>query len=171
MRKGGLALLALAATLALGGCGFLESGGIGATKKSGKVGQTLTDGGLKVTVVKTRRSVPRPEDDVTGLGSPTPGSRFFGAKVKACNDDDQAIKEFDFSLDHSGGDTVKAKFPQQAASPQFESQRRGCGTGWLVFEVPTSQEAEKLKFSYDDTGSARPGDKERHARFDWDVKE
>ena len=38
----------------------------------------------------------------------------------------------------------------------------------LVFQLPSGARAEAVKFSYDDTGSARPGGStEKHARFTW----
>lgn len=167
MRKGGLALLTGA--LALSGCGALEAGGLDTTEKSGRVGSELADGGTKVTLVKVKRRVPKPEGDVSGLASPAPGTRFFGVLIKACNDSDQAIKNFDFDLARSGGGDLKPRFPQQALEPEFDSQRSGCGRGWLVFQLEKSDRPEKLKFRYDDTGSGEAGDVERHARFTWKV--
>ncbi|HEX5909197.1 MAG TPA: hypothetical protein VFY44_01815, partial [Thermoleophilaceae bacterium] len=101
-------------------------GGVGRTTKDGRVGDTLTSGGLRVTVLKTDATVPRPESDVTGLSTPGPGKTFFGAKVKACTDRDQAIKAYDFQLDPAGGDAVRARLPQRSYDDSFDVTRSGC---------------------------------------------
>ena len=81
--------------------------GVNTTTKDGPVGDTLNSGGLRVTVLKTARSVPRPANDVTGLTTPRPGMKFVGIKARVCTDRDQAIKAYDFQLDpadpHRGG--------------------------------------------------------------------
>jgi len=153
----------LVATLALAGCGLYT------TTKSGKPGDTLAAGGLRVTLIRFDNEVPVSEGrDITGLGTPSPGMRFFGFDVKVCNDREQAIGTFNFGLDLDGDDKARLRFPQSAYSNGFESLRRGCERGWLVFEAPKGSVAEKLKFKYDDTGSPQPsGNSEKHARFSW----
>jgi hypothetical protein len=160
----GASLLALGVLL-LSGCG------VNTTTKSGQVGDTLSAGGLHVTAIKVDRSVPRPEvRDVTGLGTPAAGMRFFGLKVKVCNDRDQAIGPYDFALKLDGGDKAKLRFPQSAYTNGFDSGRSGCSGGWIVFEAPRDSRAKEVTFKYDDTGTAQQGgDKEKHARFSWDV--
>jgi hypothetical protein len=159
----GARLLALGA-LMLSGCG------LNTTTKSGPVGGTLKAGGLRVTVVKVDNSVPKPEArDITGLGTPTDGMRFFGVKVKVCTDRGQAIGPYDFRLKVDGG-KPKLRFPQSVYSNDFDSVRDGCAGGWIVFEAPQDSRAKTVIFKYDDTGSAQPGgDEEKHARFSWDV--
>ena len=144
----------------------------GSTSKEGSVGETLTDGKLKVTVTRVDREVPRPSGrDVTGLGTPSAGMRFFGANVRACNGPrGPAIGPYSFELDVSGGGDARLRFPQRAYEDDFDSVREGCGQGWIVFEVPASSTVDAVKFKYDDTASAAPSDRrEKHARFRWEV--
>jgi hypothetical protein len=159
------ALAAVLASLTLAGCG------LNATTKSGKPGDTLSAGGLRVSLIKFDNEVPRREGhDITGLGTPSPGMRFFGFDVKACNDRDQAIGTFNFGLDLDGDDKSKVRFPQSVYPNGFDSTREGCERGWVVFEGPQRSRAKKLTFKYDDTGSAQPsGNAEKHARFSWDL--
>jgi hypothetical protein len=154
--------------LLLGGCAVGELGGISSTKKHGKVGDTLTDGAVRVTLLRVAPRVRPPSDDITGLSTPGPGMRFFGAKVKACGEG-QAIGTFAFRLARDGGGDVEPKFPEHVIPGGFDSVRTGCARGWLVFELPRDSQATQLKFKYDDTGSARPDGKEKHARFTWSV--
>lgn len=84
-----------------------------------------------------------------------------------CTDRDQAIKAYDFQLDPTGGDAVRPRLPQRSYADAFDLLRSGCEAGWIVFEIPSADRAEAVKFTHDDTGSARPGDTERHARFTW----
>ena len=155
--------LALLAPVALTACG------LNTTTKDGKVGDTLNAGGLRVTAIKIDSEVPRAQGrDVTGLGSPSPGMRFFGVDVNVCNDRGQAIGTFDFALKLDGGDKARVRFPQSVYSNGFDTVRQGCGRGWIVFEGPKDSRAKTVTFKYDDTGSAQPsGDKEKHARFSW----
>ena len=39
----------------------------------------------------------------------------------------------------------------------------------MIFEIPEESRPRAVKFTYDDTGSAAPGDSEKHVRFRWDV--
>jgi len=66
---------------------------------------------------------------VTGLASPSPGTRFVGVKAKACTDDDQAVKAYDFTLEPTEGNSVHPRTPVTAYSQGFEVVRSGCGTG------------------------------------------
>jgi hypothetical protein len=151
--------------VALGSCG------LNTTSKDGEVGETLSAGGLKVTVSRVDSEVRGPSGrDFSGLGTPADGMRFFGVKVKVCTDRGQAIGTFNFKLDLDGDDTARSRFPQSVYSDGFDTVRDGCGSGWLVFEGSKGSTPEKVSFKYDDTGSARPGaDKEKHARFSWKV--
>jgi hypothetical protein len=155
----------LLATLAFAGCGLYT------TTKSGEPGDTLTAGGLGISLIKFDNEVPRREGrDITGLGTPSPGMRFFGFDVKACNDRGQAIGTFNFGLDLDGDDKAKVRFPQSVYPNGFESTRQGCERGWIVFEGPKGSQARKLTFKYDDSGSGGPsGDTEKHAHFSWDL--
>ena len=142
------------------------------TSRSGKVGETLNAGGLHVTVAKVDRSVPRRGGtDYSGLGTPSAGTRFVGVRVRVCNDRDNAIGTYDFALELDGGDKARLRFPQTVYGDGFDHQRRGCGSGWIVFEAPKGRRPKTVTFKYDDTGSNRPGTnhKEKHARFRWDA--
>ena len=104
-----LALPLLVAIALASGCG-----GVNTTTKDGKVGDTLNSGGLRVTVLKTDPTVPRPANDVTGLSTPRSGMRFVGIKARVCTDRDQAIKAYDFQLDPADGDAVRPRLPPSA---------------------------------------------------------
>ncbi len=160
-----LALPVFAAIALASGCG-----GINTTTKDGQVGDTLNSGGLRVTVLKIDRHVPRPANDVTGLSTPRSGMKFVGVKARVCTDRDQAIRAYDFQLDPADGDAVRPRLPQRSYDDDFDIARSGCETGWIVFEIPSGDRAEAVKFTHDDTGSARPADTERHARFDWKLE-
>jgi hypothetical protein len=138
------------------------------TTKSGRVGDTLSAGGLHATLIKFDRSVPRPEvRDITGFGTLAAGMRFYGVKAKVCNDRRQAIIAQHFGLKVDGGKS-KVKFPQSAYDDGFDSTRQGCETGWIVFEAPKGSRASEVTFKYDDTGSSQASGKpEKHARFSW----
>ena len=140
------------------------------TTKKGEVGDTLTAGGLRVSLIKFDAEVPsRKRRDVTGLGTPGAGNRFYGADVKVCNDRGQAIGTFNFGLEVEGGKAT-VRFPQSVYSNGFDSVRATCGRGWIVFEAPSGSQARRLTFRYDDTGSNQPsGNREKHAHFSWDV--
>ena len=158
---------ASAATVLLAACAGLTT-----TSRSGSVGDTLSVGGLHVTVSRVDRKVPRHRGtDYSGLGTPSAGARFVGVRVRVCNDRDQAIGPYDFALKLDGGDKARLRFPQTAYGDGFESQRSGCGSGWIVFEAPTRSRPDTVTFKYDDTGSSRPGQNhtEKHARFRWDA--
>ena len=154
-------LAAVAGALVLGACG--------STSKDGKVGDTLSADSLKATVTRVAQKVPSKEGDITGLSTPGPGKRFIGVKVDVCNDSAQAIKPYDFELEPEGGDSVHPRLPQKVFSDDFEGLRDGCERGWMIFEVPEEARPKAVKFKYDDTGSASPGDTEKHVRFRWNV--
>ncbi len=61
------------------------------------------------------------------------------------------------------------KFPATNYRDRFASVFAGdCGEGWIVFEASAGAGFQAVTFSYDDTGSARPGNRgETHARFRW----
>ena len=160
-----LALPVLAAIALASGCG-----GVNTTTKDGRVGDPLNSGGLRVTVLEGDRNVPRPDNDVTGLSTPRSGMKFVGIKARVCTDRDQAIKAYDFQLDRADGDAVRPRLPQRSYDDSFDVVRSGCEAGWIVFEIPSDDGAEAVTFNHDDTGSARPGDTERHARFTWKLE-
>jgi hypothetical protein len=161
---GPLRVLALvAASLVVSGCGLYT------TSRNGQVGDTLSAGALRATVIKVKRRVRPPRHDVTGLATPSAGSRFFGVEVDVCNEAGLAIKPYDFQLEQDGGDKVHPHLPQTVYSDDFGGVRTGCERGWMLFEIPTGSRPTKLSFKYDDTGNARPSGKEKHARFSWDL--
>jgi hypothetical protein len=155
----------LLAALGLAGCFAGNS-----TTKKGMAGDTLSAGGLKVSLIRFDTRVPPKRGiDVTGLGTPGPGERFFGADVKVCNDRGQAIGTYNFGLQVDGG-KASVRFPQSVYSNGFDSVRATCGRGWIVFEAPSDSRAKTVTFRYDDTGSNQPsGNREKHAHFSWDV--
>ncbi len=68
-----------------------------------------------------------------------------------CTNHDQAIKAYDFQLDPADGDAVRPRLPQRSYDDPFDVVRSGCETGWIVFEIPSGDRAEAVKFTHDDT--------------------
>lgn len=155
-------LIAVVAVALLAGCGT--------TEKSGSVGDTLTANGLQVTVQRVDTSVPVPANDVTGLSTPSPGARLVGVLARACSNHGGAIGSYDFGLDPDSGSATQ-KYVQHNYGQSFDVVRNGCGSGWIVFEIPKSSRPEKVTFGFQDTGSAQPGGgaQQVDARFSWSV--
>jgi hypothetical protein len=162
MRAPPLCLLAMIA-LAIAGCGT--------TEHSGKVGDTLEANGIEVTVDEVDPSVAVPESDVTGLSQPAAGSKLVGVRVDVCSDHGGAIGPYDFGIETSSGGEAKLKFPQRNYDKSFDSLRDDCGDGWVVFEIPAGDTAERVTFGFVDSGQAGAqgaGD-EVDARFSWET--
>ena len=148
----------------------LAVAGCGTTERSGDVGDTLSAKGLEVTVDEVDTSVSVPENDITGLSQPTPGSQLVGVRVGVCSDHPGAIGPYDFGVETTAGDQAKLKFPQRNYDKSFESLRDDCGDGWVVFEIPDGSEPERVTFGFLDTGSAAdPENNEVDAKFSWTV--
>ncbi len=161
MRRRALVTAPVAAVAALAGCGT--------TEKSGSIGDELTAKGIQVTVQRVSTKVPVPTDDFTGLSSPAAGKALTGVLAKVCSDHGGAIGPYDFGLDSSGG-SGDLKFPEHNLSPAFDTVRTGCGTGWVVFEIPKDADPTKVTFGFQDTGSAQASDNNQvDAKFSWDV--
>jgi hypothetical protein len=137
----------------------------GTTDKSGAVGDELSAKGLRVTVQRVDASVPVPARDITGLSTPAPGKSLVGVRARVCSSHGGAIGSYSFSVEPDG----RLKFPAMNYSGAFESLRNGCGTGWIVFEVPRGTRPEKVRFSFTDTGSYRHEQDRVKARFTWNV--
>ena len=158
----GLALFAVSVlTLAAVGC-------FGTTEESGEIGDVLTAEGLSVSVEKVDTGVPVPANDITGLSTPAPGSKLVGVLARVCSDHGGAIGAYDFGLESSEGDG-RLKFPQQNYRDAFEAPRADCGGGWIVFEIPSGAEPDKVTFNFEDTGSARDQSNNVDANFSWSV--
>lgn len=156
------ALAALAAVASLVGCGT--------TEKSGSIGDTLTANGLAVTVKRVSETVPVPQNDVTGLSSPSPGNGLVGVLAQACSNHGGAIGSYAFGLDLDSGSATQ-RYVEHNYANGFDVVRNGCGSGWIVFDVPRASHPEKVTFGFEDTGSALPegGAKQVDARFSWDL--
>jgi hypothetical protein len=147
----------------------LIASGCGTTEKSGAVGDTLTAKGIDVTVIAVDDSVPVPKSDVTGLSQPAPGQKLVGVRVKVCSEHGGAIGPYDFSIETTSGDPGRLKFPETNYPNSFDSFRAACGDGWVVFEIPAGSDPGKVKFNFQDTGTAQHPETEVDARFSWDV--
>jgi hypothetical protein len=145
--------------------------GCGTTERSGDVGDTLTAKGLEATVEQVDTDVPVPASDVTGLSQPAPGSRLVGARVRVCSDHGGAIGAYAFGLDASSGDDARLKYPQRNYDDSFETVRDGCGDGWVVFEIPESDQPERVTFGFEDTGTSRQPQTAVDAKFSWTVSD
>ena len=143
--------------------------GCGTTERSGDVGETLSAKGLEVTVEEVDTTVPVPANDITGLSQPRPGSKLVGALVLVCTDHGGAIGPYDFGVETTSGDHGALKFPQRNYERSFESLRDDCGDGWVVFEIPTDSEPEKVTFAFEDTGTADHPETQVDAKFSWAV--
>jgi hypothetical protein len=161
MRRWVPACLLLAAAL---------SSGCGSKSVEGNVGDELEAGSIRATVSKVSSQVPRASGDVTGLSSAGPGNRLLGVHLNMCKTSEQAVNTAAFELELEGGDKAGHKFPQTAYSDSFESVRKGCERGWMVFEAPRSASPSAVAFKYDDTGQSGPsGNDGEHVRFKWKV--
>src|SRR5262249_2407484 len=109
--------------------------GCGSSVESGKVGDTLTAKGLKATVLRVDDAVPVPRNDITGLSTPSPGSKLVGARVRVCSNHGGAIGPYDFGIETTNGKQGQLKFPQHNYADGLDIVRTGCGSGWVVFEI------------------------------------
>lgn len=145
--------------------------GCGTTEESGRIGDTLSAKGLRVTIERVDTSVPVTEGDVTGLSRPTPGAKLVGALVRVCSEHGGAIGPYDFGVETTSGDRGELKYPQRSYRRSFESVRDRCGGGWVVFEIPRRSDPGSVSFAFEDTGTARDRSNEVDARFSWTVAE
>ena len=154
--------VALLAALLLAGCGT--------TEKTGVVGETLDAKGLQVTVFEVDTEVPVPEEDITGLSQPSPGTKLVGSRVQACSDHGGALVAADFGLETTDGEAAALKYPQRNYGQSFESLRDGCAEGWIVFQIPEAAEPGTITFGFQDTGSFRRMQNNVDARFTWTIE-
>jgi hypothetical protein len=145
--------------------------GCGTTTKSAHVGDTLSAGGVRVTLERIDERPPVPSDDVSGLSTPAPGDRLLGAQVKVCSKVGPAIGSYDFSVSLADGSQGRVKFPALNYPDSFDVVRIGCARGWLVFEYPRPTRPTEIHFRFDDTGNnagnAGGSRSETHERFTW----
>jgi hypothetical protein len=125
-------------------------GACGTTEREGAVGDTLSSRTL----------------DATLLAVPTRRPQLFRVRMRLCRDEPgQAVNAFAFTLVLDDDSELQP----QSLLTDFDVVREGCETGWIVYQVAGDAAPDELRFSYDDTGSAQPGDREEHADFTWDV--
>jgi hypothetical protein len=151
-------------------CLALGLAACGTTSLTGRVGTTLQDHTLRVTVDRFDRHPPIPQGDVTGLSRPAPGDRLVAAHVHLCTHIGPAIGSWDFSISLSGGASGKVNYAATNYLQRFSSVSIGCSTGWIVFEIPQTSTPDSVNFKFDDTGAgggAYPTRGETHARFSW----
>ena len=138
------------------GLALLTGAGCGTTKKQGAVGDTLDSRTLHVTLHRfTERAK----------------AGRAAANVEICRDEEgQAINAYAFVLGFEGGDKTSPTRPMTLYDDEFGVSRAGCERGWIEFPLSPGATPETLRFTYDDTGSARPGEqREEHVEFSWDV--
>lgn len=158
------ALLPAATALAL-----LATTGCGSTvEKSGAVGDKLTAKNISVTVEQVDTKVPVPKRDITGLATPAAGYRLLAVKATVCNGRGAAIGQYDFQLKATDG-TPRLKFPAHNYSERLGTVRDSCGSGWIVFEVPTGATPTAVTFGFDNTTPVRQGGQDLHARLTWNL--
>jgi hypothetical protein len=143
--------------------------GCGSSEESGDVGDVLEAKGLQVSVKRVDTGVPVPANDITGLSTPTPGSKLVGALVAVCSDHGGAIGPYDFGVETDSGDNGRLKFPQMNYTKGFDSLRADCGGGWVVFEVPAGSTPDRITFGFEDTGSRYNQQSQVDAKFSWAV--
>ena len=101
--------------------------------------------------------VPQPRGrDLSGQAKPREGTDFFATNVKACKDTGPEVRAVDFRLTGAGG-TGQPTLPQTVYPDGFESLRKGCERGWIVFEVPDGSFPTSLQLEYE----------EKHVRLTW----
>jgi hypothetical protein len=139
-------LILVGFVLALAGCGT--------TTKDGGIGDTLDSRTLHLTVHKFAER---------------PKAQRVAVNVELCRDEDgPAVNAYAFTLEFDGGPTIQPTRPQTVFDDEFEANREGCERGWIEYTPPAGGSAEALHFSYDDTGSAAPGNRrEEHVDFTW----
>jgi hypothetical protein len=155
---------AAAAALALAACGT--------TTRSGKVGETFSGGGLKVTVERVDLHTPVPAGDLSGLSTPAPGNRLIGALVQVCNNDGPAVGQDSFWIGLAGGGHGSLKFPTTNYADSFGFVDSGCASGWVVFQIPLGSTPTQVHFGFDDSGNSAAsfgGRPESHERFSWAI--
>jgi hypothetical protein len=145
--------------------------GCGTTTKEGAVGETLDSRTVRATLREYAAKVKKHRGrDVTGFSTPGTGNRFVAVDMELCRDEaGQAVNAFAFELELDGGEKVRPRSPQAVYDDAFDVSREGCERGWIVYAVPADATPARLRFAYDDTGSARPGDREEHVDFSWDL--
>ena len=162
---------ACCAAVVLGGC-FLSGGKT--VHQTGEIGQTLTGpGGLRVTPTKYRPRVPA-KNDVTGLGTPAPGTHFASFLISICitTTNLPTISSRNFSLELDSGDEAALKSPQTVFSDDLNLLgEAGCEQGHIVFEVPTGGQPSKLAFKLDYSRPDPNGGStfDTHVRLQWGV--
>jgi hypothetical protein len=150
--------------------------GCGTTTKTGRLGETLADGGIQVVVDRLDPTPPIPRHDITGLSTPARGNHLLGVDVRVCSKTGAAIGPYDFAVDVSGSGRAQLKFPQRIYSESFETIRATCARGWIVFESPSGSTAQRIRFRFDDTGQSgqgggsQGGRPESHQRFSWTIE-
>lgn len=146
--------------------------GCGTDEKSGAVGDRLSVDHVSVTLQKVDTTVPVPERDVTGLTRPAPGNTLFGARVRVCTSGVGAVVPTSFGVDLQGGGHGRLKYPERNYPHGYDAVRDGCGSGWLVFDVPQGSTVDRLTFAFVNTGSSNhrmSGQDEVDVRFTWAV--
>ena len=142
----------------------------GTTTHSGKVGETFSGGGLKVTVGRIDLHTPVPAGDLSGLSTPAPGNRLVGAFVRVCNNDGPAVGQDSFGIGLADGGHGSVKFPTTNYADSFSFVDSGCAGGWVVFEIPLASSPTQVHFAFDDSGNSAPGGRpESHERFTWTI--
>jgi hypothetical protein len=144
----------------------------GTTTASGRVGSTLSGGGVSVTLQRLDRHPPVPSGDVTGLSVPAPGQRLVGARFRVCSTAGQAIGTFNFVVNLQDGGSEAPKYAAQNYPDSFGVVRTGCTAGWIVFQIPRTSRPQAVAFKFDDTGDQTsvnvPGrHPEVHDHFSW----
>jgi hypothetical protein len=134
MKRAIVILTAAAVVAVLAGCGT--------TTRSGQVGDTVSGGGLRVTVERVDLHPPIPAGDVTGLSRPRPGDRLIAARVGVCNKYGFAVGKYDFGISLLGGGDGLAHYAQTNYADGFQDVENGCARGWIVFELPLGHAIE-----------------------------
>ncbi len=154
-------------------CGCSLSGGK-TVHQSGVIDQTLTGpGGLRVTPSKYRPRVPA-KHDVTGLGSPAPGTHFASFYISICINTVNlpTISSRNFALELKAGGEAALKSPQTVFSDDLDLLgEAGCEQGHIVFQVPTGGQPSQLTFKLDYSRPDPNGGStfDTHVRLEWAV--
>lgn len=94
----------------------------------------------------------------------------YSVDVGVCNRQDAAIIAWHFELVLDDGTRLHPAFATGAH--EFDVRRRGCGRGWIRYDVPHGATPTSLDYRYDGTDGSSPAngnDTTEHDHFVWSL--
>src|SRR5262249_59479060 len=124
----------------------------------------------RATVSQSDVAAPVGRKDIAGRARPSRGSRLVGAPASVCSNHGGASGPFDFGIETTKGKPGRLKFPQHNYARGFDIVRNGCGSGWVVFEIPRGAKPGAVTFGFEDTGTSQHPETQVDASFTWSVR-